>query len=109
MAGNSPHSEQSFRNHLSSIPWLLTSVNPWYIHTKGTVNALKVKKKESETEQVCHQDVDTYVNTCLLSFAEFIIDKCECVRCPDGYYWYMQNGLPKCDRCSDACSGNFYT
>ncbi|XP_071016644.1 tumor necrosis factor receptor superfamily member 21 [Oncorhynchus clarkii lewisi] len=35
---------------------------------------------------------------------EFIIDKCECVRCPDGYYWYMQNGLPKCDRCSDACS-----
>ncbi|CDQ65791.1 unnamed protein product [Oncorhynchus mykiss] len=35
---------------------------------------------------------------------EFIIDKCECVRCPDGYYLYMQNGLPKCDRCSDACS-----
>ncbi|XP_064825034.1 tumor necrosis factor receptor superfamily member 21 isoform X3 [Oncorhynchus masou masou] len=34
----------------------------------------------------------------------FIIDKCKCVPCPDGYYWYMQNGLPKCDHCSEACS-----
>ncbi|XP_024282522.1 tumor necrosis factor receptor superfamily member 21 isoform X2 [Oncorhynchus tshawytscha] len=34
----------------------------------------------------------------------FIIDKCKCVPCHDGYYWYMQNGLPKCDQCSEACS-----
>ncbi|XP_055725995.1 tumor necrosis factor receptor superfamily member 21 [Salvelinus fontinalis] len=34
----------------------------------------------------------------------FIIDKCKCVPCPDGQYWYTQNGLPKCDRCSEACS-----
>ncbi|XP_052329248.1 tumor necrosis factor receptor superfamily member 21 isoform X3 [Oncorhynchus keta] len=34
----------------------------------------------------------------------FIIDKCKCVLCSDGFYWYMQNGLPKCDLCSKACS-----
>ncbi|XP_014021776.1 tumor necrosis factor receptor superfamily member 21 isoform X3 [Salmo salar] len=74
------------------------------VNTKVTVNALKEKKKESEMEQVCHQDVDTYVNTCHLSFAGFIINKCKCVPCLDGHYWYTQNGLPKCDPCSKACS-----
>ncbi|XP_029550586.1 tumor necrosis factor receptor superfamily member 9b isoform X2 [Salmo trutta] len=34
----------------------------------------------------------------------FIINKCKCVPCPDDHYWYTQNGLPKCDQCSKACS-----
>ncbi|KAM9536385.1 uncharacterized protein ACWYII_040425 isoform 1-T1 [Salvelinus alpinus] len=34
----------------------------------------------------------------------FIINKCKCVPCPDGYYWYKLNGRPKCDFCTEACS-----
>ncbi|KAK6321674.1 hypothetical protein J4Q44_G00086500 [Coregonus suidteri] len=34
----------------------------------------------------------------------FFINKCKCVSCPDGKYLYMQNGLPKCDQCTEACS-----
>ncbi|XP_041743388.1 tumor necrosis factor receptor superfamily member 8 isoform X2 [Coregonus clupeaformis] len=33
-----------------------------------------------------------------------IINKCKCVPCPDGYYWYKQNGHPKCDFCTEFCS-----
>ncbi|XP_035633123.1 tumor necrosis factor receptor superfamily member 8-like isoform X1 [Oncorhynchus keta] len=34
----------------------------------------------------------------------FIINKCKCIPCPDGYYWYKLNGRPKCDFCTEACS-----
>ncbi|CDQ77973.1 unnamed protein product [Oncorhynchus mykiss] len=46
-----------------------------------------------------------YVNSSLsFVFVGFIINKCKCVPCPNGYYWYKLNGHPKCDFCTKACS-----